>query len=79
MRVTLRRVLLFRAPGAALTTVALVARALAEGAERAAERVRSGALHELERGKPKRPRKQPDQPGSPNTPAPRSGTILAGR
>ena len=34
----------FRAPGAALTTEALVARALGEGEARAAERVRAGAL-----------------------------------
>ena len=53
--------LLFRAPGAALTTVALVARALAEPAERAAERVCSGALAELERGKSKLLLLRPEQ------------------
>ena len=53
MRVTLRRVLHFRAPGSALTTLALVVRALDESAERAAERIRSGALAELEPDKPK--------------------------
>jgi 23S rRNA (cytosine1962-C5)-methyltransferase len=41
-----RGVLRFRAPGAPLTTAVLVARALGESEERAAERVRAGALAE---------------------------------
>jgi 23S rRNA (cytosine1962-C5)-methyltransferase len=59
--------LLFRAPGAALTTAALVARALAETEERAAERVRSGALAELEHGKPRLPLKRPESVVPPGT------------
>jgi 23S rRNA (cytosine1962-C5)-methyltransferase len=43
-------VLRFRAPGATLTTTALVARALGEGEVRAAERVRAGALADAASG-----------------------------
>jgi 23S rRNA (cytosine1962-C5)-methyltransferase len=56
----------FRAPGMALTTTALVARALEEDAGRAAERVRSGALCELLAPNPRRSN-QPDAMVAPGT------------